>query len=477
MSIGRARVLVFFASASVLVLEILAGRLMAPYVGVSLETFTAIIGTILAGIALGSAAGGRLADRHDPRRLLGPVLVVGGGLAWLSLPIVSTLGPSLGSEPLAIVTLAALAFVAPAAVLSAVTPLTTKLRLASLDETGTVVGDLSAAGTAGALFGTFVTGFVLVAALPTRPIVLVLGAALVAVGAALTFLARRSMPSGTPAAVLLLVVALGAGLTADNPCEWESAYFCGRVVTDPDDPSKRDLILDTLRHASVDLDDPTNLDIRYIRLIASVIDTTAPAGAIDVLHLGGGGFTVPMWVEATRPGSYNEVLEIDQTLVDVVEDDFGLVAGPDMVVRVGDARLALDDPPDDSFDVVVGDAFGGLSVPWHLTTTEVIAEVDRVLRPGGVYVMNVIDGGANRFAEWETRTLLEHFDHVTVIVPPGGVGDRPVNQILVASDEPLPPLRPDPADGDEIADLDAYVDDGRVLRDDYAPVEQLAANP
>ena len=89
MSEGRARILVFFASASVLVLEILAGRLMAPYVGVSLETFTGIIGTILAGIATGSAIGGRLADRIDPRRLLGPELLAGGALAWLSLPIVA----------------------------------------------------------------------------------------------------------------------------------------------------------------------------------------------------------------------------------------------------------------------------------------------------------------------------------------------------------------------------------------------------
>ena len=34
----------FFASGSVLVLEILAARMLAPYVGVTLETYTAIIG-------------------------------------------------------------------------------------------------------------------------------------------------------------------------------------------------------------------------------------------------------------------------------------------------------------------------------------------------------------------------------------------------------------------------------------------------
>ena len=60
----------FVASGSVLVLETLAGRLLAPYVGVSLETFTGVIGVVLAGIAMGTWCGGRLADRFDPRALL-----------------------------------------------------------------------------------------------------------------------------------------------------------------------------------------------------------------------------------------------------------------------------------------------------------------------------------------------------------------------------------------------------------------------
>ena len=470
MTKGSARVLVFYASASVLVLEILAGRLMAPYVGVTLESFTAIIGTILAGIALGNAVGGRLADRYDPRVLLGPVLVVGGALAWLSLPIVSGIGSSLGSDPIAIVVLAAMAFFLPAAVLSTVTPLVTKLRLESLDDTGTVVGNLSAAGTAGALVGTFATGFVLVSAIPTRPIVMGVGGALALVGAVLSLrLGRR--PPGI-AVVTLLVVSLVAGAVADDPCEFESVYYCGRVVEDPDDASRRVLILDTLRHAAVDLDDPTHLEFRYVRLLADVIDATTD-GSIDALHIGGGGFTLPAWVRATRPGSTNLVLEIDDDLVDVARDELGLVTGTGLEVQTGDARLAFDDLADDSFDVVVGDAFGGPSVPWHLTTTEVIAEIHRVLRPGGVYVMNVIDGGANRFVEWELRTLQEHFAHTGAIVPVDGVGPGAVNQVLFGSDEPVGPIDIAGDDGTRVDDVAAFAEGGRVLRDDFAPVDQL----
>ena len=153
MSTVAARVLVFFASASVLVLEILAGRMMAPYVGVTLESFTGIIGTVLAGIAIGSWLGGRLADRYPPRRILPIVLISGGILALLTYPIVTLVGPSSSASPVDIVVLAAVSFFAPAAVLSAVTPTVTKIRLHTLAETGSVVGRLSAIATAGAIFG------------------------------------------------------------------------------------------------------------------------------------------------------------------------------------------------------------------------------------------------------------------------------------------------------------------------------------
>lgn len=172
--------IVFAASAAVLVMEILANRLMAPYVGVSLETFTGIIGVVLAGIATGAFAGGRLADVHDPRLLLPAALGFGGLLVWVAVPIVRGLGPSLTHDPVAIVVLATAGYFAPAAVLSAVTPIVAKLRLSTLEETGSVFGGLSAAGTAGGLAGTFVTGFVLVTTLGSRITMFLVGGSMIA---------------------------------------------------------------------------------------------------------------------------------------------------------------------------------------------------------------------------------------------------------------------------------------------------------
>ena len=146
-----------------LVLEILGVRLLAPYVGLTLQTTTAIIGAVLAGIAAGAALGGRTADLTDPRRLLAWLLAGGGVLALLTVPVVRVLGPALrgsGDAGALLVTFAAL--LPPAAVLSAVTPTLARLQLRDLGSSGTVVGRLSAWATAGALAGTFVTGFVLV---------------------------------------------------------------------------------------------------------------------------------------------------------------------------------------------------------------------------------------------------------------------------------------------------------------------------
>lgn len=469
----KATGLVFGTSAAVLMLEILAGRLMAPYVGVSLESFTGIIGTMLAGIAAGSALGGTLADRRDPQPLLGPALIIGGALCWASLAILRLVGPSVGSGPAAIVVLTAAAFLAPVTVLSAVAPMIAKLRLESLTQTGSVVGGLSAAGTVGAIAGTFFTGFILVTAVPSRPAVIIIGGVLVVVGVVVSWRLGSAASSGSMAAGLA-VAALGA-LALPPPCERETAYFCVNVQTDPERPSGRSLLLDRLRHAYVDLEDPTHLELRYVRLIADVADSTSP-GPVDVLHLGGGGFTFPAYLDATRPGSQQVVLEIDPELDDVARGQLGYDPADSTEIVIGDARLALEDLPTERFELVVGDAFASTSVPWHLTTVEVLDELRRAMTPDGVYVMNVLDGADSEFSRAQIATLRDRFAHVVAILPAEGVpADRAVNQVLVASDARLPDLVVDPADGTVVRgeELDDFVDGAMVLTDDYAPVDQL----
>lgn len=470
-------VLVFFTSAVVLLLEILAGRLLAPYLGVTLETYSGIIGVVLAGLALGTWLGGRLADRGDPKRALGPLLLTGGMLTLAAIPIIRVLGAfHLGHGPIAIVLFATAAFFGPAAVLSAIPPAIVKLSLTDLAHTGRTVGRLSALGTAGALAGTFLTGFVLISTLPSRPIVLTAGGLLVAVG---LVLARQNR--GFPLMPITAAV-FGAGLTwlLPGPCDFESSYFCASVETSASRPTVKTLILDGLRHASLDLADPSQLELSYTRTVAAVLTTINPGAPLDGLFIGGGGFHLPRYLMITRPGSSARVLELDPALLTIAHEQLGLPNPPPMSVGLGDARVLLMSEPLNRYDFVLGDAFGSQAVPWHLTTREFLRHVHAVLKPGGRYVANLIDAPPLAFARAEVRTLRGVFQHVVVIA---AVDPKfATNLVLVASDDELDAgaltdaLRAQASDAivtSTVRSLDAFVGNAPELTDDFAPVDQL----
>ena len=468
-----AAAVVFCAAAAVLVLEILALRMLAPYVGLTLETSSTVIGVMLGGIAAGAAAGGALSDRDDPRVVVAWALVAGGLLAMATVPLVRVLGDALESAGGgAALPIALAAFFMPAAVLSTVTPAVAKLQLESLATTGSVVGRLSAWATAGALVGTFPAGWVLVPLLPTTPTVLAVGGVLVVAGIAggLRLGALRRTGAGI-AVALAALVALSPALLGER-CDAESAYFCAEVEVDPDRPSGRTLVLDDVPNSYVDLDDPRHLEFDYTRWMSVSL-----ARADRAVFIGGGGFTLPRWLAAVRPGAGSRVLEVDRKLVGLARDRLGLGDVPGMEVRTGDARLTLRDVPPASADVVVGDAFGGRTVPWHLTTREFLAEIRRVLRPDGIYVMNVIDHGPQKFARAQAATFRESFAHVAAVgrgqpgaLPGGG------NVVLLGSRRPLPESALTRERGTTLLRgplLRRYTGDAQVLRDDYAPTDQL----
>ncbi|MBO4207805.1 fused MFS/spermidine synthase [Micromonospora echinofusca] len=490
---GLAAFLVFLASGAVLVLETVALRLVGPYVGVTLEVTSSVIGLALAAIAYGAWFGGWLADRRDPRTLLAPALVLAGIAAAVTVPVVRYAGEVLrGGAASAILLLTAIAVFVPAALLSSVTPLVVKLQLGDLNRTGQVVGRLSGIGTLGGITATLATGFVLVAALPSTVIVLLVAVALGVTGLVLAVYLRRQDRAGLPGpartrSVVAVVGLVGAALTtvAPNPCDVETAYHCARVEVDPQRSSGRTLLLNSAQHSYVDLDDPTHLEYAYTQWIGAVADVAAPAGRrLDALHLGGGGFTVPTYLSATRPGTANLVFEIDGGLVELGRRELGVREGPQLRAVVGDARVLLDGEPARSRDLVVGDAFGHLVVPWHLATREMAAGIRRVLRPGGIYTQNVIDYPPGRFIRAEIATVAAVFPHVALVAPPAGIaGTQGANFVIVASDAPLPldALRArldgltEPAAVLSGPALTAFVGSARVLTDDYAPVDQLLA--
>jgi spermidine synthase len=386
-------------------------------------------------------------------------------------------GSSGGGGPMILI-LAAFGFLPSATVLSAVPPAVIKLQLRDLDQTGSIVGQLSAWSTAGAIFGTFFTGFVLVATAGVSTLIVATGLLLLASGVALAFFAGSATASPQQQVTELMGISGLAAMSIlgtvaiESPCEIQTSYYCLSVLEEADDPTRTILVLDDLQHSYVDADDPSVLAFWYVRRLVDAIEL-APA-ANDIVYLGGGALTIPRYIRESAPGTNQTVFEIDGDLIDVVENQMGFDRNePEPIgVVVGDARLELDKVADDSADIVIGDAFGSRSVPF-------IGDVARVLRPGGTYATNIIDGGQQRFLAAEAATIARVFDHVVVIRGAAIAAGRRGNSVIIASDTPIDAVAldalqvADDGAGQMVDDFDAFIDGAPILTDDFAPVDQL----
>jgi spermidine synthase len=211
---------------------------------------------------------------------------------------------------------------------------------------------------------------------------------------------------------------------------------------EPDDrrPGGRLLLLDDHEASYVDLDDPAHLDWSYVRRIGDVIDAFRPPGsAIDAVHLGGGACTLARYVLATRPKSTNEVYELDAGVLEVAREHLELRTSPRLRVRIGDAAKLLARRDDDSADLVVGDAFERQLIPPAMTTPAFTRDLERVLRPAGVFVLNVVDDRGGPIAGEHAARLSTTFAHAATVTPRAIARRRAAGNVLVlASNAPLP---------------------------------------
>ncbi|GAA2554639.1 spermidine synthase [Pseudonocardia hydrocarbonoxydans] len=219
----------------------------------------------------------------------------------------------------------------------------------------------------------------------------------------------------------------------------EVDHGSAELVGDPDRPQGWTLLVDGTAQSHVDLDDPTHLEFEYVRRLAHLVDLlAAPTAPLRVLHLGGGAWTLPRYVAATRPGSAQRVVEIDGALVDLVAGRLP-ADGLGIEVTVADARAGLAEAPAASADLVVLDVFAGARIPAHLTSTDFLAAVDRVLAPGGVHVANLADGGALPFARAQCAAAAAVFGELALVAAPTVLrGRRFGNLLLVAGHGELP---------------------------------------
>ena len=208
-------------------------------------------------------------------------------------------------------------------------------------------------------------------------------------------------------------------------------------------PGSFELIVDGTPQSHVNLDNPSELFFEYIVRMGHVIDQLKlPGEPLTALHLGAGALTIPRYIEATRPGSRQQVLELEPDLVDLVRRELPFPKGASIRVRDGDARATLAKLPagvKGTVDVLVVDVFGGARIPAHVTSVEFYRECAAFLAPDGVLLVNVADGSGAAFARGQAATIQMVFDDVAVLAEAQVLrGRRYGNFVLVASPSPLP---------------------------------------
>jgi len=528
----KANVVVFIASFCTLVIELVAGRIMAPYVGVSLYTWTSIIGVVLAGISIGAYLGGRLADRYPRSSTLGWLLFFSGLGAFSISPLTNLVGgaqfqTSLMSRILLITTIV---FFIPSCLLGMISPVVVKLTLNNLDKTGNVVGKIYAFSTLGSILGTFATGFFLISWIGTRSILLTMGIILII--SALVF--GSFFKSKKALALFFLFLFLSAFLpfvglrvyAAAKPAEFsfptspmeslkafynyafrppleeetyffkESNYYTIKLKTSIKGSNGNfleSLVLDHLIHSYTDLEDPLYLEYDYIRIYEEMVRWQVKKGrSLKALFLGGGGYTFPRFIEAKYPKAEIDVVEIDPEITRTAKKYLGVSENTKIRTFNEDGRWFVMNCRDKgTYDFIFGDAFNDLSIPYHLTTKEFAMQLKSLLKPDGVLMANVIDSfKQGAFMPSYIRTLEEVFGkgNVHLITLSSDYDHIGISTfVVVASPQKLDMddfVKKVKRDGGEMTShvmpqdqLQEFLRDRHsvILTDDYVPVDNLIA--
>lgn len=485
---------ILVSSGLLMVLEITAGRLLAPFIGVSLYTWTSIIGVVLAGLSLGNWIGGIWVDRGGSERAVGITLVIGGASSLLLLLLLRGVAGLLQDSHLGLLSLSFLyvssLFFIPAALLGIVTPMLTTLALKLDSRTGHVVGRLHALAALGSIVGTFATGYWLVQTVGTRNIILGTGVLLVLM--ALPFFRQRPGQAALVAllglAAMPLTVLSGA---ARSPCDNESSYFCIRVVDESGAVpygQARGMVLDHLVHGVSHRSDPRLLVPPYMDLMDRLMSVSLQQRNVAepaIFFAGGGSYTQPRATAAMYPEAKITVAELDPLVTEVAQQQLYYRPGNARIVHE-DARLALGKLPPNSMDVIVGDVFHDISIPYHLVTLEYTQLLKSRMTADGLYVLNAIDRFPNpHFIKSLLRTLGQEFRHVDAWLDsiPGEptrmtyvvtATDRPLGRDMVESADPFQRrwfrvTEPLVASGTPMVSLP-------ILTDDYVPVERLISS-
>lgn len=388
----------FTTGAVVMALEILGSRLLAPVFGSSLFVWGALIGVILAAMSSGYAAGGWLADRYPPQRVLGGLLLVSGAwtllLAWAGQPVVFRVAQWIQDPRWGPCFAASVLLAVPAFGLSGVLPALLRLAIGDLGHLGRHTGGVIAVSTIGSLIGTWGTSFYLLTWLGSATLVAVLGVMQVCLGL-LWILRVGSLPVG-------LQFILLAGVGGMTWMSFHPVIILPPAIFQEDSPYQqvrvsendvfRYLILDSTFQTVMWKAAPTSLAFPYCQVMMGVLPIVENPKRGLILGHGGGSFA--KWLGEHWPDLELDVIEMDPSVVQAAERYFGYAPPPNHHVYVQDARTFLRNNPTRYYDVVWVDVFARHLIPFHLTTQEFFKELRKHVHPEGAVTVNLASSDA-----------------------------------------------------------------------------------
>lgn len=486
--------LILILSALGLTYEIAAGRVLAPFFGTSLLTWTTVIATILAGFSLGSALGGFAAEqeRHVAAGTVRKALVATAVLMALSPTVLALIYASGARETAGMLLAVFLAFFPASVLVSFPSPFLAKLAIeARPGREGSSLGLVLAAGSLGAIVGAILAGFVALplfgsvatfagcGAMALICVLLINGKPPGSLGKGASA-ASPAKATGTMASIGVAAFVVTATMAGGSVCRYESGLSCidvvrqGSVVYLYSDRTQQaaERTLPTERQGETSRE----LVMPYTQWIWARMDRDLGA-APSVLFIGGGGYTLPTKLLETRSSAQALAVEIDPLITQVVQahlpwagaaiEQTGFeavndsVRGADGEGRLGivhaDGRVFLNET-DRRFDAVVMDAFSSGSVPAHLATLETYERLAAIV-DGPVYV-NLIDAPDGGLVRGIHAILSDLYPHVETVQGPVSYRGR-ANILLAASRKPLVPLEalPDSYSAVTVTPGRAFTDD------------------
>lgn len=241
------------------------------------------------------------------------------------------------------------------------------------------------------------------------------------------------------------------------------------------------LSIDGTPQSHIDLANPRALHFEYIARMGHIIDAAFPPGReITALHLGAGGLTIPRYIDATRPGSRQQVIEIERDLVDFVREHCPLPKGASIRCRYGDAREVMESLPKGllgQVDLVVVDVFRGARTPAHVTSVEFYTSIKALLSPDGIVVANVTDGPPMAFARGQLATIGFVFGDAFAVAEQGVANAKRFGNVVVgAATDGMTPAwvaglagkGPHPTSLISSTDVDEWTASARIVTDDTA---------